>query len=1161
MVIEHCYVATDSTVPRSRSSQMLTVDGTLAGHAVHILIDSGSSSDFINTAFVQRHRLHTVPLTPSKIIYLADGSTHRTTEQLQRVPLYIRNTTYTVDLNTLPLRQYDIILGMSWLSRHNPSIDWTTRTLRPRTDNAVQIPVLSAKKMAKSYTTEDQLFVIIPPEESTPNVTPKINTAATTILDEYHDVFPDELPAGLPPQRTIDHRIDIVPGSAPPSRPTYRMSDIELAEVKKQLTELQRLGFIRPSKSPYGAPILFVKKKDGTLRMCIDYRALNKITIKNKYPLPRIDELLDRLYGATIFTKIDLRSGYHQVRIHPNDIDKTAFNTRYGHYEYLVLPFGLTNAPATFMHLMNSVFSDYLDDFVIVFLDDVLIFSRSIEEHQRHVRLVLERLREHRLYANMKKCEFFQSKISFLGHIVSADGISMDPEKIQAIRDWPTLQNVGDVRSFLGLAGYYRKFVHRFSHIAAPLSNLLRNDTPFIWTEKEQKAFDELKSALMNGPVLIVPDQTLPYTVTTDSSSYAVGATLSQDHGRGLQPVAYMSHRMAPAEMNYPTHEQELLAIMLALTVWRHYLLGHRFTIVTDHHPLTYLSTQPNLSRRQVRWMERLAEYDFDIVYAAGKSNKAADALSRRPDHRIMDTTVQTKTRTHDEQLSVLTQVTLSNEIREDIRRAYASDAACVELMNHTSDNNYEVKADGLLYHRDGRMRIPDDMSIKSMLLYEAHDVDVSGHTGINKTTELLARQFDWPHLRRDVEKYVSTCVTCQANKSSNQRPIGLLQPIPIPKRRWQVVTMDLITGLPLTRHGHHDAIVVFVDKLSKMVHYAPCTTTVDAAALAKIFLREVVRLHGVPEAIISDRDPRFTSHFWTALWKELGTKLKMSTAYHPQTDGQTENANRTLENMLRAYVTYHQDDWDERLTAAEIAVNNSNHSSTGFTPYYMNNGQHPRLPLTDVVVGDGSNVPAVQSLLRNMSHDILRAEQRLLTAQQSQAHHANKKRRHVTFNAGDQVWLSTTNLNLGDRARKLTPKYTGPFVIEEVKSPVTYKLTLPPSLSRIHNVFHSSQLKPYYMDDGQYVGRPRISRPPPDIIGGEEEWEVERILDHRTRRVNRRIVVEYLVKWRGYPDSDNSWEPASNVHADDLVRDYQQRRDVDMSESTALRRSTRRRS
>ena len=540
---------------------------------------------------------------------------------------------------------------------------------------------------------------------------------------------------------------------------------------------------------------------------------------------------------------------------------------------------------------MNSVFADYLDDFVIVFLDDVLIFSRNTEEHARHVQLVLQRLREHRLYANMKKCEFFKPKISFLGHIVSADGIGMDPEKIKAIEDWPPLQNIGDVRSFLGLAGYYRKFVYRFSHIAAPLSNLLRNDTTFTWTEKEQKAFDELKAALMNGPVLIVPNQKLPYTVTTDSSSYAVGATLSQDHGRGLQPVAYMSHRMSPAEMNYPTHEQELLAVMLALAEWRHYLLGHRFTIVTDHHSLTYLNTQPNLSRRQARWVERLAEYDFDIVYAAGKSNRAADALSRRPDHRITDTMVPTETQTqtrakHGEQLSALTQVTMSRDILEDIRRAYANDAECATLMANTANTDYEVKTDGLLYHRDGRIRIPDDMSIKSMLLYEAHDADVSGHTGMNKTAELLARQFDWPHLHRDVGKYVSTCVACQANKASNQRPIGLLQPLPIPKRRWEVVTMDLITGLPITRIGQHDAIVVFVDKLSKMVHYAPCTTTVDAPSLAKIFFREVVRLHGVPKVIISDRDPRFTSHFWTALWKELGTKLSMSTSYHPQTDG-----------------------------------------------------------------------------------------------------------------------------------------------------------------------------------------------------------------------------------------------------------------------------------
>lgn len=368
---------------------------------------------------------------------------------------------------------------------------------------------------------------------------------------------------------------------------------------------------------------------------------------------------------------------------------------------------------------------------------------------------------------------------------------------------------------------------------------------------------------------------------------------------------------------------------------------------------------------------------------------------------------------------------------------------------------------------------------------------------------------------------------------------------------------MDLITGLPITRTGQHDAIVVFVDKLSKMVHYAPCTTTVDAPALAKIFFREVVRLHGVPDIIISDRDPRFTSHFWAALWKELGTKLKMSTAYHPQTDGQTENANRTLENTLRSYVSYHQDDWDERLTAAEIAVNNSNHSSTGFTPYYLNSGQHPRLPLTDI--GDTDNVPAVQSLLRGLRDDFVRAEQRLLAAQRTQAQHANTKRRHLQFSVGDQVWLSTAHLNVGDRARKLTPKYTGPFVIEEVKSPVTYKLKLPPSLSRIHNVFHSSQLKPYYVDDGQYLGRPRISRPPPEIIDGEEEWGVERILDHRTRRVGRGTVVEYLVKWLGYPDSDNSWVPSGDVHASALVEEYQRHR-REQSQPPPQRQSSRRR-
>ena len=353
--------------------------------------------------------------------------------------------------------------------------------------------------------------------------------------------------------------------------------------------------------------------------MCIDYRALNKVTIKNSYPLPRIDELLDRLQGAKYFSKIDLRSGYHQVRIADEDIPKTAFRTRYGHFEFLVLPFGLTNAPATFMHLMQQVFRPHLDDFVIVFLDDILVYSSSVEEHRKHLRQVLELLRQHRLYGKMSKCDFFKEEISFLGHVVSAQGIKMEPGKLDAIMKWPEPKDIHELRSFLGLAGYYRRFVKNFSTIAGPLSTLLRKDQPYRWTDETGKSFNALKDAVCKAPIIISPNPKLPYTVITDASGFAIGAALCQDQGNGLQPCAYLSRTMAPAERNYPVHEQELLAVIHALREWRHHLLGAKFTIVTDHRSLQYLQTQPSLSARQARWSEFLQQFDFEIHLSTGK--------------------------------------------------------------------------------------------------------------------------------------------------------------------------------------------------------------------------------------------------------------------------------------------------------------------------------------------------------------------------------------------------------------------------------------------------------------------------------------------------------------------------------------------------------------
>jgi hypothetical protein len=952
------------------------------------------------------------------------------------------------------------------------------------------------------------------------------------LLDEYQDVFPADLPSSLPPRRDIDHRIELIPGSAPTSRPTYRLSPAELDELKKQLAELTAHGFIQPSKSPYGAPVLFVKKKGGELRMCIDYRALNKITIKNRYPLPRVDELLDRLHGAKYFSKIDLRSGYHQVRIHPDDVEKTAFRTRYGHFEFLVLPFGLTNAPATFMHLMQQIFRPYLDSFVIVFLDDILIYSRTLEEHQQHVRLVLDQLRQHKLYAKQSKCEFFQSSIGFLGHVVSGDGISMEPGKVKAITEWPPLQSVHDVRSFLGLAGYYRRFVTGFSRIAAPLSELTKNDQKWEWTNVQQQAFEQLKQAIASAPVLVTPDESLPYVVVADASGFAVGAALCQDQGKGLQPIAFLSKKMLPAEKNYPVHEQELLAIVVALREWRHYLHGRPFQVISDHHSLQHLHGQPHLSARQVRWSEFLAEFDFKIDYEPGKKNVVADALSRRPDHQQLSTAVSSAA------------VSKTN-ILSAIKHAYINDETCRAILQQPNSHREYAIRDGVIY-KGQLVYVPKDISVRTRLLAEAHDVPVSGHVGVAKTVELLSRVYYWPGMHGDVKQYVRSCLPCQSNKPSHQLPMGWLQPLPIPDRRWDQVSMDLITQLPRTQSGH-DAIVVFVDKLSKQVHYAPTTTKVSAPELASIMFHTVVRHHGVPSSIVSDRDSRFTSLFWRALWKQLGTRLAMSTAYHPQTDGQTERANRTLEDMLRAYVSYRQDDWDEHLTAAEIAYNNSVQASTGFSPFFLNYGQHPNLPLSVAVQpANQSNNQSAADMLADLYADIEQATLNLKQAQQRQATYANQHRREVEFKVGDKVLLSTANLKNEERAPKLAPKFIGPFKITRVVSKVAYQLQLPSTMSRIHPVFHISKLKAYHDGSSDFPARKQLPiRPAPQLLpdSDEQAWEVERVIGKRTRRVGRsgNKRVEYLVLWKNYPEWERTWEPSTNLtHAPDAVNEYE---------------------
>jgi len=1151
-----------------KDTDLLLFDIIIKGHKFTALIDSGATGMFLSTRVLDKTKLQAVEKDMVDEVRLANGSTMKSTH-VARVGFRMGRYQDIETFHTMDLPDFDIVLGKPWLRRINPVIDWKKGTLafthgrrrmkleplRGKTydERTKESMLMSSMELRRALQLGHEAFMLhlrltetadgvkieSPPEDSELEDRPAWwDEALKSLLEKYKDVIPPDpdWQPPFPPERAVDHKIELKPGSTPPNRPIYRMSQPELEELRKQLNDLLERGYIQPSTSPYGSPVLLVKKPGSTaMRLCVDYRVLNSQTLKNAYPVPPMHDLLDRLHGMKVFSKADLASGFWQVRLDPESVPLTAFRTRFGLFEFKVMPFGLCNAPATFQRLMNDIIVP-LDGFAVVYLDDVLIFSKDHESHVEHVEAVLKLLREHKLYARPNKCEFGRRKIKYLGHYVSGEGIHVDPDKIKSIMEWPTPKNRKDVLQFKGMCEFYRRHVKDISKIAAPLTALTGN-VPWHWGEIEEKAFNGLKEALSKAPILAPPDYSRQFIVTTDASKFAIGAVLSQGEGIDMRVVAFESRKMTDCETRYDVHDKELLAVIHALKKWAHHLRGRRFVCVTDNWATKYIQTKPHLNQRQMNWLGTLADYDMDIVHRPGKTNIVADALSRRPDYS----------------LNAVTWLKADDGLYESIRKTVDSDLEYKRVLagvQKGTRKDFQLQ-DGLLY-KGTRLYVPAGSDLRDKLLYEAHDAPLSGHLGRDKTCDRLTRVFYWPKMHHMVYEYCKTCLSCQAIKPSHQAPMGLLKPHTVPAEIGDSWSMDFIMPLPKTRRGH-TAIATFVERMSKYVILAPCKVEVTAEEVATLFRQEVVRHFGVPKGIISDRDPRFTADFWKSLMAQLGTKLNMSSANHPETDGQSEKANQVVEDMVRAYVSPYQDDWDDHLVSCEFAYNDSENASHRYTPFYLVHGRHPNVPLNMLM--RPTSQPSNESVKAYMGR--LRAEREsaraaLKAAQDRQAKYANRHRREYTFEVGDKVWLAASHLRLPRAAlagRKLLPRFYGPYAIKRVISDVAYELELPAHF-RIHPVIHISHLKASADGSRQFPLRPEYVAPPPPEIGdedGEEYFHVEAFRNHR-RHGSRR---QFLVKWRGYPEEDNEWISETNLRKDltdsfePLLEEYVQRTDA----------------
>lgn len=1156
------------------------------------LIDSGCTAfATISQRHVQRLNLPTHQLPPRKISGYLDNVSS-VIDQVTTFSMDIAGITSRIWAYVIPGQQEDLILGTPWMMYHHADLFPSEQCLkfkmhgislysneyqdkigtkptlslaavsgstyaalaqRAKKDKTIQIFSASLSDIQKALAVKPKLTM----EEIVSKLPPHFRHLAAA--------FDPQEGSKLPPFRPgLDHEIplekdELGKDKLPPWGPLYNMSHDELLVLRKELTSLLDKGFIQHSKSPAAAPVLFAKKPGGGLRFCVDYRGINTITSKDRYPLPLIKETLTALNKAKWLTKLDVSAAFHKIRMAKGEEWKTAFRTRYGLFEWRVCPFGLTGSPATFQRYINWVLREYLDDFCSAYVDDIMIFSTgSLADHRQKVEKVISKLIEHGLQLDIGKCEFETHCTKYLGYIIEVGvGIKMDPDKVKAIVEWLPPTSVKGVRSFLGFANYYRIFIKDYASISKPLTDLTKKDNKFLWTEACQLAFEQLKKMFQEEPILATFNPDLDTQLEADSSGWATGGVLTQLDPvlQAWRPVAFFSAKHLPAECNYDIHDKELLAIVKCVKEWHSELRGLNkpFTILTDHKNLEPFTTKKNLNERQVRWSQLLSTLNFQLKHRPGSSSIIPDALSRRDQDIPKDVTDSRLVERQQTLLPGKLWIQLlqpselacpfldDNHLRKLWTEALGSETGKLYLQAYSAVQNQErqfptelnlristgecsISARQLHYRE--RLWLPNYEPLNTAVIQKVHDSFLSGHPGRDATIALLARRFFWPGINQEVRRFVKNCDVCGRTTIWRDKKKGLLKPLPVPSQIWKEISMDFVTGLPESGKDKSTVILVIVDRLSKGVVLLPVPPDMfDAEGVAKLILKHYVPHHWIPRAITSDRGSQFVNAFWKKLCNLLNITQRLSTAYHPETDGSTERVNQEMETYLRTFVAYEQEDWSDWIPLAQIAICNKPATSTQISPFFMTHGYDAEvISITpDLAIAPGTPAERGQEVVQKLQEAQEFAQTSMAVAQQAQEHYANNSREtSVTYQKGDKVWLNLKNISTTRPSKKLDwihAKYTVTRTFPE--NPHFYELDTPRG---IYNKFHTSLLRPaantplpsQVTDDVQ----------PQPIIGnsGDEEFGVEEILKARSKKVGRGSRREVLVKWAGY--AQPSWHP-----------------------------------